>query len=124
MYSISNRRLFVYRAVRGADTELRVLSIQVHAQEMRSDLVELQAGSVSITVTASHRIMLRRGRELVSAAAGELREGDDVVCRNSGIQPLTRVQSLSASVAVVEIEFNPDRPIATFPRRRRASASS
>ena len=72
---IPMHRLQQFEYVRGFTTELQVMWIQVHPEEMRSDLVELRAGSVSMTVTASHRVMVRRGREIVAAPARDLREG-------------------------------------------------
>jgi hypothetical protein len=99
--------------VRGFELELQVMSIVVLPESMQHDLVVIHAGSVVMTVTASHRVMVRRG-DMVPARAGSLRVGDDVVCC-SGVQRIVHVYQQRAWVSVVEIKFQPDSPVHTIP---------
>ena len=70
--------------VRGFELDLQIMWMKVLPESMQHDLVFIHAGSVIMTVTANHRVMVRRG-DIVPAPADSLRVGDDVVCR-SGVQ--------------------------------------
>jgi len=91
---------------------LRVAAVKWIEKEIHQ-LVELRAGAAHLVVTASHRVMVRRGHKHVPAPAGSLRVGDDVIC-NLGMETLYFKDSRDEKVDVVEIVFDPDHDVETF----------
>lgn len=91
------------------------ISKLVKYEEEPQDLVCLQTGDASLTVTASHRIMIMRGGHKVPAPAKSLQIGDDIVCKQ-GNQKLTKIERTKESVPVVEITFCPDEDVEAFQR--------
>jgi len=91
---------------------VRIVSRQVHSN-VKQKLIEIEAGDAKLTVTSSHRVMVKR-HSAEAAPANSLRVGDDVLCRGRGFQKVTHVRAFDANVSVVELEFSPDIPVAAF----------
>lgn len=91
---------------------LRITRMSEH--EGPHNVVSFQAGDARLCVTPSHRVMVLRGGEQVSAPASSLRVGDDVVC-GEGVRrlvesPITSIMDISA----FELAFDPDAAVETF----------
>ena len=88
----------------------RSLKVMIH-QVIRNKLqhlVSLQVGDALLHVTASHRIVVRRGGQHVPAPARSLRLGDDIVC-SLGVRRLDAEPEHHRIVTdVVQIRFDPD----------------
>jgi len=92
---------------------LRVVAITIHPAEER-ELVEICVRGASLTVTASHRVLVQDSdgsRRTVLAA--ELRCEDHVFC-SGGPKQLTSLQRFTQILEVVEVAFSPDEPVEAF----------
>lgn len=92
--------------------EVQVVLLRLHQGEQ--DVVTLHVGDASLSVTASHRLQVSRGGQLVSAPAQALQQGHEVLCR-SGVHPVTLYRRETIMVNAYEIQFVPDLPLETFP---------
>jgi len=92
---------------------LRVKSARVH-EETEHTLVSLLTETAGLTVTASHRVMVRKGREAQTLAAGALRVGDHVLVADGRAEQLLQTKVSSESTSVVEVAFQPDLPVAAY----------
>jgi len=97
---------------------LEVQSIRVVPPQLQP-LVELKAGhdaaSASVLmVTASHRVMIQRGRFEQTIPAGSLQQGDHVHCSGGRLEELVSVRAVTEEVEVIEVRFHPDEPVEAF----------
>lgn len=100
--------------IRSADaTALRVKRIQVHPAADRT-FVELRSSTASLTVTASHRVLVPRSADRQPVQASSLKIDDEVCVQGARVDKLVAVNSFSASQEVVEITFQPDGPVEVF----------
>jgi len=82
-----------------------------HAEQ---SLVRMKTQSATLTVTASHRIMVQRRSGPQTVMAGALEKGDDVMIANDQAEPLLEVAPFTESVGVIELSFFLDEPIEAF----------
>jgi len=99
--------------VRAANGQpLRIMRVIEH--EGPHAVVTLQVGDARLCVTSSHRIVVLRGGEQVSAPASSLRAGDDVVC-GCGVQRLIEAPTSSiVHLPAFQLLFDPDMAVETF----------
>jgi len=95
---------------------LEVTGVRAHPAEQ---VVHLHAGEgvAPLKVTPSHRVAVSvdAAGNLDFRPAGELQEGDRVLCSGGTARELTRVEILAAEEATaIEISFHPDEAVAVF----------
>jgi len=106
--------------VLGSDGQTLTVSSIVIVPPQLQDFIELHAGTglAALKVTASHRVMVQRGRDAQSSPqtipAGHLREGDPVYCSGGVILPITQIIDSREEASVVQINFHPDSPVEAF----------
>lgn len=91
---------------------IRVMSMIGHIGP--HEIVSLVVDDIFLSVTASHRVVIKRGRELIAAPARSLRLGDDIACGRS-VRKITQEPQLGSSpLAAFELGFDQDESIETF----------
>lgn len=88
---------------------LSIRSITMHPPSMQS-LVELHTQTASLTVTKCHRVVVPRGCELRTRAAGALKVGEPIMC-SGGEAILTQISYRAEETKVIEIVFDPDKSV-------------
>jgi len=79
------------------------------------ELVELKTQHVSLVVTSSHRIMVRKGHRPQPMTARSLHEGDHVLVGGNDVEVPVSVKIFSCVVDTLAITLEPDDPIELFP---------
>lgn len=74
-------------------------------------MVELTAGSASITVTASHNIVMSNGLPLQAA---DVSEGDQVLVTGNVAAVVSSVRHFRAVLDVFRVTFDPDEAVEAF----------
>mmetsp|Transcript_51016 Transcript_51016/g.163256 ORF Transcript_51016/g.163256 Transcript_51016/m.163256 type:complete len:725 (+) Transcript_51016:72-2246(+) len=94
---------------------LEVISIKAHPAE---HIVQLDAGGdvAPLKVTPSHRVAVPGDTAcgLDFCPAGNLKEGDRVLCSGGTARELTHAAILTEEATVMEILFHPDEAVAVF----------
>lgn len=95
-------------------TPITVASIKIH-EDQNCDVVELRTREATLTVTATHRVLIPNEQGTIDAVkyAGDLYGGDKVFC---GVrpEPLVKVLKHKMRTRCVEIQFEPDDPLESF----------
>jgi len=93
---------------------ITVASIKIH-EDQNCDVVELRTREATLTVTATHRVLIPNEQGTIDAVkyAGDLCRGDKVFC---GVrpEPLVKVLKHKMRTRCVEIQFEPDDPVESF----------
>ena len=95
-------------------TPITVASIKIH-EDQNCDVVELRTREATLTVTATHRVLIPNEQGTIDAVkyACDLCRGDKVFC---GVrpEPLVKVLKHKMRTRCVEIQFEPDDPVESF----------
>jgi len=78
-------------------------------------VVTLQHGDVYLRVTASHRVLVQRGKKHEPAPAKDLRAGEDIVCRLGVRRLVAEPVVTQEDVEAFELTFKPNLAVDTFP---------
>lgn len=93
---------------------IRVMKSHTHEVDLR-ELVELVAGRICLTVTASHRVMVSLNGRRQEAQAAQL-NCDYMVCLNtSDYVKLSDVRRFEERTGAVELLFDPDEAVEAYP---------
>jgi len=104
---------------------LKVERLTIHA-EQQQEVVDLNTANASLVVTASHRVMVRKGEQSQTMPAGGLRVGDHVIVGGNGgndTEELVNVDKALQCLSVVDVVFAPDEPVEVYPPTRKAILS-
>merc|ERR1740123_2162694 len=96
--------------VQAADgSAVRVTNIEQLPGDERQ-VVSLSTSNATLLVTASHRVMVQRGKYPQPVPAASLGLGQHVLCRR-GLQQLIGVEVFTSRVCAYKITFSPDKPV-------------
>lgn len=88
-------------------------------ESIEHQLCELRTFSAMLTVTRTHRVMVRRGQQTQPILASAIAEGEDVIVgENLEGQPIVEQilqnEPVVANTRTADIQFSPDRPVLAF----------
>jgi len=91
--------------------------------EQEQELMDLHTANASLTVTSCHRVMVRKGNQAQPLPACSLRLGEHVLLAGNRFEELIKMEKVVRFVSVVDLAFNPDEAIETFPPARESILS-
>lgn len=106
--------LQLHHGIRAADGQvIHVAGVKRHAGPHH--IVTLQCDDHVLRMTASHRVMVQRGKQQEPAPAKDLRAGEDVVRRFGTFSLPTMPVVTEEDIPAIELIFKPNLLVETFP---------